>query len=79
MNIGDKIKVMRGQYTAWQGEVVDLYGATWVAVNIYYRDKRASTTVPPDYLQVLEPAPAPAPDVPGWEYYTPNDDDGDES
>lgn len=71
MNIGDKIKVIKGDYTAWEGHVLECYGASWVAAEVRYRDLRATITVPPDYLQVIEPAP----DVPGWEYYTPDEDD----
>ena len=75
MNRGDKIKVVKGDYTAWEGHVLECYGSSWVAVEVRYRDLRATITVPPEYLQVIAQAKAPAPRPEQWEYYTPDDED----
>ena len=75
MNIGDKIKIKKGPYTAYTGEILDFYGSNWVAVKISYRDQGGNITVPPDYLEVIEPATAFA-HVDGlWDYYIPDQED----
>ena len=75
MNIGDKIKLTKGQYKGWNGEIIDFFGSTWVAVSLRHRDKRAQTTVPPDYLEVIEPATAFAHADGLWDYYIPDQED----
>jgi hypothetical protein len=71
MNVGDKIKLTKGQYTGWTGEILDFYGNTWVAVSLRHRDQRAQATVPPDHIEVTKPASS----FPGWDYYIPDEVD----
>jgi hypothetical protein len=74
MNIGDKIKINKGQHKGWVGEINDLYGNTWVAVSLRHRDKRTQATVPPDYIEVTKPA-TPFAGIDGlWDYYIPDEE-----
>lgn len=55
MNVGDRIKVLRGMYTAWSGIVLDVYG-TLAAVDLRWRGESARATLKQADLLVTEAA-----------------------
>lgn len=55
INVGDKIKVIRGAYIAWTGIVLDVYG-TLAAVDLRWKGERSRATLQQADLWVTEPA-----------------------
>lgn len=55
INVGDKIRVIRGSYIAWRGIVLDVYG-TLAAVDLRWRGESARATLQQADLMVTEAA-----------------------
>lgn len=55
IHIGDRIKVIRGSFIAWNGVVLDVYG-TLAAVDLRWKGEAARATLPQADLLVTEAA-----------------------